>query len=299
MTQQHPVNELTPGPLDQFLNNRMRDGNIRSPALVVTLFGDVVTQHGGEIWLGSVIHALAPLGISGRLTRTAVFRLVQDDWLTSRKQGRRSYYRLSETGQHYYQRSAIRIYASETPHWDGQWTLVFASRVPRERRDVLRKGLLWLGYGMLAPGVFALPGGDRQALNELVTDLNLESFVVQMQANAEETSDPDNLKRLVMERWDLEDLRQRFAAFTRVYRAALDMVENNGKHGDHSLFLLRLLLIHEYGTARHHDASPLGGYCRAVAYQGPVSSNCPTIHTLGQSRVDRSVRGAQGRFADT
>ena len=59
----------------------MQEGNISSTAVVFTFFCDVVTQHGGEIWLGSVIQALAPLGINERLTRTAVFRLVQDDWL--------------------------------------------------------------------------------------------------------------------------------------------------------------------------------------------------------------------------
>ena len=113
--------------LEHFLRQRMRDGNISSTTLVFTFFCDVVTQHGGEIWLGSIIHALAPLGINERLTRTAVFRLVQDGWLESRKQGRRSYYCLTKTGQHYYQRSANRIYAGSKPDWDGVWTLLFTS----------------------------------------------------------------------------------------------------------------------------------------------------------------------------
>ena len=91
-------------PLDRFLQQRMQTGNISSTTLVFTFFCDVVTQHGGEIWLGSVIHALAPLGVNERLIRTAVFRLVQDGWLESRKLGRRSYYRLTRTGQHYYRR---------------------------------------------------------------------------------------------------------------------------------------------------------------------------------------------------
>ena len=124
------MNRSTSNPLDNFLQTRMRDGNISSTTLVFTFFCDVKTQHGGEIWLGSIIHALAPLGINERLTRTAVFRLVQDGWLESRKQGRRSYYRLTQTGQHYYQRAATRIYASSKPGWDGVWTLLFVSLVP-------------------------------------------------------------------------------------------------------------------------------------------------------------------------
>ena len=86
-------------PIDKFLLKRMREGHISSTTLVFTFFCDVVTQQNGEIWLGSIIRALSPLGINERLTRTAVFRLVRDGWLESRKQGRRSFYQLSKTGQ--------------------------------------------------------------------------------------------------------------------------------------------------------------------------------------------------------
>jgi len=62
-------------PLDRFLQQRMQEGNISATALVFTFFCDVVTQHDGEIWLGSIIHALSPLPVSERLTRTAAIRL--------------------------------------------------------------------------------------------------------------------------------------------------------------------------------------------------------------------------------
>ncbi len=239
--------------IDQFLQARMRDGNISSTALVFTLFCDVVTQHGGEIWLGSVIHALSPLGISERLTRTAVFRLVKDGLLQSRKQGRRSHYRLTSTGEHYYHRAARRIYASNQPAWDGVWTLLFASLVPKEKRDALRKGLLWQGYGTLAAGVFALPYSDRQALNELLTDLSLEDSVVQMQAQADRDNHPQIMQRLVMARWDLEDLRHRFAGFTKQYNQILKFLRQENRASGHSLFLLRVMLIHEYRRILLHD----------------------------------------------
>ena len=51
---------------------------IRSTSLIVTLFGDVVSQHGGVIWLGSLVEALGLLGIDERLVRTSTFRLVQE-----------------------------------------------------------------------------------------------------------------------------------------------------------------------------------------------------------------------------
>ena len=229
--------------LEQFLRQRMQLSNISSTTLVVTFFCDVVTQHGGEIWLGSVIHALAPLGVNERLTRTAVFRLVQEGWLESRKQGRRSYYRLTQTGQNYYRRAAKRIYSGKISEWDGVWTLLFTSLVPEDKRDPLHRGLSWLGYGRLAAGVYALPRNDRAPLDDLLSDLELEDSIVHMQAEAENT---ESLQKLVMKRWKLRDLRLRYREFNTQYRQVLALLQRNEKPTEHSLFLLRVLLVHEY-----------------------------------------------------
>lgn len=230
-------------PLDDFLQQRMQYGNISSTPLVFTFFCDVVTQHGGEIWLGSIVRALEPLGINERLTRTAVFRLAQEGWLQSRKQGRRSYYRLTETGRHYYQRAADRIYASGYPDWDGIWTLLFVSLVAEEKRDALHRGLSWLGYGRMAAGVYALPRNDHSPLKELLADLSLEDSIVQMQAQSEGV---ESLQRLVMSRWKLAGLRQRYKEFTTLYGDARKVLAGKLSPSAHSIFLLRVLLVHEY-----------------------------------------------------
>ena len=230
-------------PLDRFLQQRMQDGNIRSTALLITFFCDVVTQHGGEIWLGSIIHALSPLGINERLTRTSVFRLVQDGWLQARKQGRRSYYRLTQTGQNYYQSAASRIYASEPVEWDENWTLLLTSMTPEKQRDALNRGLLWLGYGRISAGVYALPGNQRPALDQLLSDLQLKDIIINMQAH---TDDVEGLQKLVLSRWKLDELRQRYKAFIQQYRSALKSLKSSRHADGHSLLLLRVLLIHEY-----------------------------------------------------
>ena len=229
--------------LDEFLQQRMYAGNISGTTLVLTFFCDVVTQHGGEIWLGSVIHALTPLGINERLTRTAVFRLVQDGWLESRKKGRQSYYRLTRTGQNYYKRAAMRIYSCKKPDWDGSWDLIFTSLVPEDKRDALKRGLTWLGYGRMAAGVYALPCNNHPPLHELLTDLGLVDDVVQMKAHA---GRDESLQKLVLSRWKLNDLRNRYSEYFSRYLRAKKILQNNQPPDGHSLFLLRILLIHEY-----------------------------------------------------
>ena len=230
-------------PLDRFLQQRMQEGNISATALVFTFFCDVVTQHDGEIWLGSIIHALAPLPISERLTRTAAFRLQQDGWLQSRKQGRRSYYQLTQTGQNYYKRAANRIYAGKQPDWDGHWTLLFTSMVPENKRDALRRGLLWQGYGRLASSVYALPRDQRPALDQLLSELGVQDNIVVMQAHAD---DEEPLRKLVLSHWKLDELRQRYKAFTGHYKKAFKALNSKQPASGHSMFLLRILLIHEY-----------------------------------------------------
>ncbi len=76
-----------------------RQSPSRTPSLLITLFGDVVEAHGGEISLGSLIRLAIPLGANERLVRTSVYRLAQDDWVSGTRQGRRSYYRLTTSGQ--------------------------------------------------------------------------------------------------------------------------------------------------------------------------------------------------------
>lgn len=258
-----------PKTLEQFLKQRMNDGQISATTLVFTFFCDVVTQHGGEMWLGNVIRALAPLDINERLTRTAVFRLVRDGWLESRKQGRRSYYRLSPTGKSNYQRAAKRIYTSGNPAWDGAWTLVFTAMITDEKRDALNRGLLWLGYGRIAKKVFALPRHPDAALGELLADLGLEHDVVCMRS---ETDDTDGIRTLVTASWKLDELRERYGIFTRQYHEALKIVQNNKQANAQALLLLRVLLIHEYRKILLNDPE-LPMKMLPAEWEAPIAQN--------------------------
>ena len=225
------------------LQQRLQASNISGTALVFTFFCDVVTRHGGEVWLGSVIHALEPLGINARSVRTAVFRLVKNDWLSSRKQGRRSYYRLSDLGRRHYLRAAKRIYANDKPDWGGKWMLLFVAMVPEEKREALHRGLSWLGYGRLATAVYALPGEDQNPLKDLLADLDIEDNIVHMQAKAEGS---ESLKDLVLSRWQLEDLQTRYVEFTDWLCQIRMILKSNDPNSPQSLLLLRVLVIHEY-----------------------------------------------------
>ena len=116
----------------------------RARSLVVTVWGDALAPHGGEIWLAALIRLLAPLGINERLTRTSVFRLARDGWIEGQAHGRRSRYRLTRGGRQRFEAAYRRIYAPPLATWSGEWEVVIDppgdgdAQARQRRRDELR-----------------------------------------------------------------------------------------------------------------------------------------------------------------
>ena len=95
----------------QWIKQFLQQDPPRAKSVVMTVFGDAITPHGGAVWLGSLIALLAPLGISERLVRTSVFRLADEGWLEATRSGRRSQYRLTAQGQQRFNRAHQRLCA--------------------------------------------------------------------------------------------------------------------------------------------------------------------------------------------
>jgi phenylacetic acid degradation operon negative regulatory protein len=52
--------------------------------VLVTVFGDGIEPHGGEVWAGSLLRLVEPLGMNERLVRTSLNRLVGEGVLVTR-----------------------------------------------------------------------------------------------------------------------------------------------------------------------------------------------------------------------
>jgi len=219
---------------------------IRGGSLIITVYGDAITPHGGTVWLGSLIALLAPLGLNQRLVRTAVFRLSKDGWLTSQQVGRRSFYSITESGKRRFENAFRRIYAKPYVKWDGMWRIVITSQIENAQREALRRELGWLGFGTIAAGVMAHPMVDIESVTETSQELGVQDDVIVMHAHKDDLSSLQPLKRLVRECWNLEQLAQDYQRFLDRFRPILKALEGISDLEPEQCFKTRTLLIHEY-----------------------------------------------------
>lgn len=227
----------------------------RAKSLVMTVMGDTVAAHGGAIWLGSLIELLAPLGVTDRLVRTSVFRLVQEGWLSASREGRRSRYAFDPGSLPRFQRADRRIYAPPGLHWDGRWTLLLAPNgsIDGELRAALRKQLQWDGFAMLAPGLLAHPAVDREGLLDALARTGAEKQVFVLDAGELPDMGSRPLAELVGEGWNLTAVAQSYRDFLARYTPLLALLREEPAVAPETAFAIRSLLIHAYRRLQLHD----------------------------------------------
>ncbi|SLN49580.1 phenylacetic acid degradation operon negative regulatory protein PaaX [Oceanibacterium hippocampi] len=220
---------------------------LRAKSLIVTVWGDAITAHGGTVWLGSLIALMAPLGLGERVVRTSVFRLQKDSWLTSQQVGRRSYYSLSAAGLRRVAEASRRIYADRPPAWDGRWRIVVTSAAPLKpaARERLKREFTLQGFGTLAPGVHAHPGPDEGALRNLLSEAGVAADSVVF-TDAATDDDPAALRALVRQSWDVDALDEAYQQFLARFRPVYRTLEKTARLDPETAFVIRGLLVHDY-----------------------------------------------------
>ena len=234
-------------PVDALIRKFHRQRPIRGGSLLITIFGDAIAPRGGVITLGSLIGLAAPFGLAERLVRTSVGRLASDGWLVARRDGRRSEYGLTPTGQNRFAEATRRIYGTIPDSWDGQWTLLILPPGNGGRRQELRDELRWLGFGQISPGVFAHPNWDLEQAREGLSGLEDIGETLLLKSSSE-GSDTD--RRLVASGWDLGDLARRYRRFVDTFTPVADAMPCATSE---SAFVIRTLLIHEYRKIHLQD----------------------------------------------
>lgn len=223
---------------------------LRSGSLITTVFGDAIAPRGGTVWLGSLINVMADFGISERLVRTSVFRLVKDGWLQSAQIGRRSYYSLTDEGHETFEQATHRIYGAPTSNWDGTWCLILLSMLDTESKDIVRKECGWLGFGPMSADVLANPSPDLAELDVTIRRLGIVDKLVVISGHTVKSESA--MRQLTRSCWSLDEIDARYEHFVQRFRPlmkALSPAKRRSKLPElteKSAFLARTLLIQEY-----------------------------------------------------
>ncbi len=219
----HPAGTRTAAStaVGSLLRHFHRQRPIRGGSLLITIFGDSIAPRGGAITLGSLIELARPFGLTERLVRTSVARLARDGWLISRRDGRRSEYRLTPTGEDRFAAATRRIYGEIPSSWDGQWTLLILPPANGGRRQQVRDELRWLGFGQVSPGVLAHPNWSIEEARAALRGLDGagEGLLLKSSSEGNEVD-----RQLVTAGWDLGDLTRRYSRFVATFTPVLEAV---------------------------------------------------------------------------
>jgi phenylacetic acid degradation operon negative regulatory protein len=227
----------------------------RSKSMVMTVLGDAIAPHGGAVWLGSLIELVAPLAVTDRLTRTSVFRLVNEGWLAASREGRRSRYVLEPQALPRVARANRRIYSPPGLDWDGRWTLLLTPNgtLDADLRALLRKELQWEGFALLAAGALAHPAPDLGSLSDILARNGAEGklFACSLGELPGVASRP--LSELVDEGWNLSGVVAGYRHFIDTFEPLRAMLAGGAPVDAQTAFTVRTLLVHAYRRVQLHD----------------------------------------------
>lgn len=131
---------------------RLHDnGRLRVWSLIITFFGDAVALRGGRVALSTLRDAMGLLDIEPGAVRTALSRLANEGWVERQREGRLSFYKLTDQGRAAFDEPTRRIYAAAARDWDGQWTVAIDAddnaSLLSDRGFVALGGKAWLRVG--------------------------------------------------------------------------------------------------------------------------------------------------------
>jgi phenylacetic acid degradation operon negative regulatory protein len=211
----------TPDAPDEASSQRRREtGAPSARSLLLTVLGEFVLPRDGTVWTGTLVEALATVGVEEKAARQALARAAAEGLVGSVRLGRRTRWELSDAGRDLLQEGTARIYGfmGEQRHWDGRW-LVLAITVPETQRQLrhrLRTRLTWAGLGSPAPGLWVVPYAARAGeVAQIITELGIEANAMSWVGESAPIGRPQDV---VAAAWtSLEDVERSYDDFVAAF----------------------------------------------------------------------------------
>lgn len=221
---------------------------MRPSSLCFTLYGDYFRDLNLEVWVGSLITYLKAFDISPNLTRVTLSRMVQQEFLTSRRIGQKGYYRLSEKGKRRIMDGVARVYDGQEERWDRNWQVVHLdlSEMDKELRDRVKHELQWMGFGQLGKSTWVSPHFRYPWLKTTMEEYGLQDSVHVFTGAYEGMQ---AMTDLVNQAWDFDFIQEQYHGFLDEFGPTYQQVHQLGVKGEltpERAFVERTLLVHSY-----------------------------------------------------
>jgi len=190
---------------------------VKPRSLVLDMFGEYLRYLGPEVRLTQVTNVLSEFDVTPATVRVTMSRLKNEEWFTSRREGRETVYTLTQTMVDVLDEGRQRIFAPPARPWSGEWTMVIyqMSEAERVERNQLRKTLAWHGFGPLTTSTWLAPGDRSSEARTFIGEALKEQVDILRCTSEGVEHDRDLASRC----WDLETLAADYQSFVAAHQA--------------------------------------------------------------------------------
>jgi phenylacetic acid degradation operon negative regulatory protein len=193
---------------------------VRARSALFDVYGSYLRARGGAAAIAALVRLLEPLGFEAPAIRTAVSRMVRQDWLRPVRLADGPGYALTRRAERRLDEAAMRIYRTNPSTWDGRWQVLVLEELPtRSARERLDSSLRLLGYGPLGPTTWVAPRPSA----ELAEILETEKLAGRSFHGKHDGDDAE----LAARAWDLDTLGADYANFVTEWRPKVSAVDGS------------------------------------------------------------------------
>lgn len=194
------------------VRGRAETGLLNHQQLIITLFGFYGRSNGGALPVSGLIRLMADLGVDAPAVRSSISRLKKRGVLRSVKVSGLSGYTVAPGLEETFREGDERIFSARRAAMTDHWILAVFT-VPEKQRNLrhqIRSGLIRMGFGAVAPGVWIAPEHLRDAAQAYMDRHDLSQYIDWFRGDylgARTMSDA------VGQWWDLAALEAQYADF--------------------------------------------------------------------------------------
>jgi phenylacetic acid degradation operon negative regulatory protein len=219
--------------------------------MIFTLFGTYIRNYGNRISNQALSTLMGVFEFSPEAVRAAAFRMVNQGWLKREREGRNTYYTLTDAGKIRVKQGVLRIFDIDQNVWDGTWYLLTYS-IPEKRRNVrdeLRRELKWLGFESISNGTWITPWNLQPIVQPLIEKHEL---IDQVEFFACEHRGFTSDRALAHRCWNFAEIAYQYQLFIERWQPKYEHLETISTN-PMECFKEQALIIHEWRKFLHLD----------------------------------------------